>query len=295
MELANKSPDSVGKFHLDLGVFHLDLHDMALRLSRLEPYCVVHDDPSTRQWYQLTSHHLTEAIHWLERARSSGDVQGSLKLGYLYKEQYVASNSPDMIALHKAISYFEEVPEESSSFGTVCEELGLLYQSLAGEVEGAERDSNLCLAIERYNMTAQRNSTNAMYELGSIYFSNYKNKNASEPEMASVALLTSLDWLERAANLGDKYSIYKLATIYADLPDNGYGFQNCPTNLETAIKWYSLACAKGNFRAAGALYKIYMNGPFPDSATAEHWCEVGMKMTLRDCDYRVFVKMCSLA
>ena len=238
-----------------------------------------------------------KAIHWFDQAISSGDVQGSLELGYLYKEQYLATDCffPKMFALQKAISYFEEVPEESSSFGTVCEELGLLYQFLAEEVEveGAERGDYLHLAIERYRMAADRSSITAMFKLGLMYFSIYDKKKASEPETAAAALITSLDWLERAATLGDEHSIYKLATIYADLPDNSE--DNSPTNLETAIKWYSLAASKNDFRAAAALYKLYKNGPFPDSATAEHWYQVGLGIALDEFNHGWFVRMCGLA
>lgn len=132
-----------------------------------------------------------------------------------------------------------------------------------------------------------------MKSLGSMYYSDYKIKKAPEPATAAAALNSSLDWFERAADLGDVSSINKLATIYADLPDNGE--DNISTNLETAIKWYVLAASKNDSHAVVALYKLYKNGPFPDFEAAEHWYQFGLGITLGTYEHRLFVRRCSLA
>jgi TPR repeat protein len=287
-----------GQALVRLGEVYWYLFKYTLDQSHLSSKYTIRNGPSSIQWYQQAGLHLMKAIHWFDQARSSGDYQGSLELGYLYKEQFMSGTCffPEMFALQKAISYFEEVPEESSSFVVACEQQGDIYQILAEEVEGVEgavRDDYLFRAIECYKKAAQRNSVSAMSSIGAMYYSDYKIKKAPEPATAAVALNSSLDWFERAADLDDVSSIYKLATIYADLPDNGE--DNSQTNLETAIKWYVLAASKNNFHAVVALYKLYKNGPFPDFEAAEHWYQFGLGITLGTYEHRLFVRRCSLA
>ena len=142
-----------GQVFVSLGRFHWYLCKNALDESQKSSNYTVQNFPSSIQWYQLAGLHLVKAIDWLEQARSSGDYRGSLELGYLYKEQFLDDNCffHGIFALQKAISYFEEVPEESSDFVVACEQQGFIYQFLAEEVEGvegAERDDYFFRAIE---------------------------------------------------------------------------------------------------------------------------------------------------
>ena len=117
------------------------MYNIAFKESQQSSNCVVQDYIPPEQWHDMAVKHRRKAIYWLEQVRSYGDDQGSLELGYLYKEIY-QNNSTSFLeenALEKAIFYFEEVSNETGGFVAACEELGLLYQLRAEEVEGSER------------------------------------------------------------------------------------------------------------------------------------------------------------
>jgi hypothetical protein len=115
---------------LTLGTLNRHMYNIALKESQQSPNCVVQDYIQPEQWHDLAVKHRRKAIYWFEQLRFYGDDQGSLELGYLYKE-LSQNNSTSFLeenALENAISYFEDVSRESSYYASACEELGILYQ-----------------------------------------------------------------------------------------------------------------------------------------------------------------------
>lgn len=118
---------------LILGTLNQQLYNIAVKESQQTPNCVVQDYPPAAQWYEMAGRHMRKAIYWFKQYRSNTYDHGSFELGNLYKEMY-QNNSTSFLeenALEKAISYFEEVSEESLFYEFAYKELEMIKKLLA--------------------------------------------------------------------------------------------------------------------------------------------------------------------
>ena len=111
-----------------LGTLNQQLYNIAVKESQQTPNC------AAAQWYEMAGQHMVKAIYWFKQYRSDTYDHGSFELGNLYKEIYQnnsQNNSTSFIenALEKAISYFEQVSEESLYYDFAYDELEMLKNS----------------------------------------------------------------------------------------------------------------------------------------------------------------------
>ncbi|QSS63156.1 enzyme activator [Histoplasma capsulatum] len=121
----------------------------------------------------------------------------------------------------------------------------ILLKGLLGQQKNPrEGVSWLKRAAER----ADESNPHALHELALLY----ENPNGIDAIIQDEAY--SLELLEQAAELGYKFSQYRLGIAYE------HGLLGCPVDPRTSIMWYSQAAAQGEHQAELSLSGWYLTG-----------------------------------
>jgi len=169
-----------------------------------------------------------QALSWLEKAVTAGDVSANTSIGVLYEYGLDVIKDP-----LKAVSYFRKAAES----GNIPAErrMGYVYRNGFG----VEKD--YFQSVQWFSKAAAQNDSDSQKMIGDAY---------SIGEGAKLDLSKALSWYQRAAN-NDNARAQSLV---------GYFYQTgkgVPVDFKKAKFWYLKAAAKGDAYAAKQLEKFY--------------------------------------
>lgn len=221
-------------------------------------------DAAFKLYQQAAQQHNADGLYHLGRCyeKCIGTGENLTEAFYCYKEAAM-QNHPDArcgmarfyvgafsvrFDYERAVQIYEELVQEGHVQAMV--ELANCYSMTRG-TSTESYPAQPQKARNLYTRAAQLGRTDAMIKLASDHYWDS----------------SSLRWLIRAAEAGDKEGQYLLAQRYHEAK----GVQETPSE---AFRWYLAAAKQGHRRAVKALIECYANGygTAEDLSEAIHWC-----------------------
>lgn len=169
------------------------------------------------------------AKKWYQAAAQSNYIPAWVALGYLEETVFLNEN--------KAFNAYEKAASAGNPQGIF--NLALMHEY------GKNRPVDYQNAIQLYKNLNALEYPQVLTQLGGIY-GRYASSN-------QVAAQESLQYYQKAAELGDRRALYHLGRCYQD----GLGVAKNPA---TAAQYYEKAAAKGDEKANFALAELYQQG-----------------------------------